>query len=159
MKVFKIKGDDEEDRHFDWGSTSSLFAIKVGRWFARIFFFLLLLLILAAPAESVDDLAWIIQGEAGICVEKSVESMLLIAHLYQDNPVMYGSEEPSEEAIAVARHWKEFDHPVPGARYVFGSGDIHKASTAPIISTRPLLKVYDCRGSLKLYVYGKKPLG
>lgn len=111
------------------------------------------MLVALPPAGGADRIPLqIIQGEAGNC---PIEAKFAIAHLWHENPVMYGWDEALDESTR--RVWLTYQQKTninPEGRFIFSSDDLGDDRVLDIIRglNRPPRAVFLCDdGALFLY--------
>ena len=98
----------------------------------------------------MTDLAYILQGEAGIC---PLMALIAVAYVYQVNPTMYGYQTPGKVAMYASLHWSEYDNPMPGATYVFNQNDVWLESVQQITRQSEYIGWIPCAGGTALFFY------
>lgn len=115
------------------------------------------------PDPAPLPLVWIapavIEGEAGVA-GCPVEGMLAVAYvnashtaLYGYPPAWYGRSQPSDASYHIARHWRDYPNPAPGAIHLYSRSDLRKPEVQQVISGLELTTIIECAGGLALYAY------
>lgn len=98
----------------------------------------------------MSDLAWVIQGEAGIC---GLQAMLAVAWVYSRNPRFYGRAAPGPLAAFVAEHWREFPDPTDGAVFLVNDLDLRDPRVQAFARGEPKA-TFQCAAGRRLYAFG-----
>ena len=98
----------------------------------------------------MTELAWIVQGEAGIC---GFQAMLAVAWVYSRNRTFYGRAQPSAIAWFVAEHWQEFPDPTHGSVFLVNDLDLRDPRVQAFARGEPSA-VFRCAAGRRLYAFG-----
>jgi len=104
---------------------------------------------------NVDELAWVLQGEAGMC---GWIGLWAVAYVWGRNPVMYGHQSPSEQAKLVAKLYLDYPawrtpDPTDGARFLLSKHDLRQARVQRLIGDKSRVFELKCKGGLAIYGY------
>lgn len=113
----------------------------IGQNVIRVITAVILLCLLSAHSLLPNDLAYIIEGEAGNC---AYEAKVAIAWVHSRNDRMLGWEVPSNESKRASILWFYYRDPTKGANHVFSADDLLKADVKEIIGDSPHTAFYPC---------------
>jgi hypothetical protein len=102
-----------------------------------------------------DELAQILQGEAGLCSQLGLWAVLWV---WTRNPTMYGRQDPSHLARVMAHiyfsqpAWLQTD-PTGGANFLLSGQDLQQSRVKRLIGEKHPVFELKCKGGLTIYGY------